>query len=249
VPLPPRLHDSDLIIYLHGFASSAASSKATYLGQRFREHGIPFETPDLNLPDFSTLTVTRMLGQVDALLDREPQKPAPQGGAAVSRPPKTTIIGSSLGGFVAVSAAAAWPERIDRLVLLAPALDFNRLQDLGGVRLDEWKRADRLMVFHYGYGRMMPVHYGLYEDARRYDAMHADPKMPVLVFQGRRDTSVDPRSVEAWSEQRPNVELHMLDDDHQLTASLPYIWDVTSRFLDISRRSDPAASSRAPNRE
>ena len=61
-----------MIIYLHGFASSAASSKATYLGQRFRERGFPFETPDLNLPDFSNLTVTRMLGQVRALIERGP---------------------------------------------------------------------------------------------------------------------------------------------------------------------------------
>ena len=46
--------------------------------------------------------------------------------------------------------------------------------------------------------------------------MDADLKMPILVFQGRRDTAVDPATVEAWSRRRPNVELHMLDDDHQL---------------------------------
>lgn len=219
-----------MIVYLHGFASSSTSSKATYLGQRFRERGLRFETPDLNVPDFSTLTVTRMLGQVRALIDGQASP--------------VTLIGSSLGGFVAVNAAAAWSDAVDRLVLLAPALDFNRLQDLGGVRLDEWKRVDRLMIFHYGYGRMMPVHYALYEDARRYDAMHAAVRMPVLVFQGRRDTAVDPKTVEVWSGRRPNVECHMLDDDHQLTASLPYIWEATSRFLGIPRESDRAAPSR-----
>jgi pimeloyl-ACP methyl ester carboxylesterase len=49
--------------------------------------------------------------------------------------------------------------------------------------------------------------------------------MPTLVFQGRRDTAVDPATVEAWSRRRPNVELHMFDDDHQLAASLPDIWN------------------------
>lgn len=230
-----------MIVYLHGFASGTTSSKATYLAHRLRERGVRLETPDLNLPDFSTLTVTRMLEQVRALIDRGPERPAPR--------PTTTLIGSSLGGFVAVNAAAAWPEAIDRLVLLAPALDFNRLQDLGGVRLDDWKRMDRLMVFHYGYGRMMPVHYALYDDARQYDAMRANVQMPILVFQGRRDTAVDPRTVEVWSGHRPNAELHMLADDHQLAASLPYIWQVTSRFLDIPRESDRAASSRGRDRE
>ncbi len=255
-----------MIIYLHGFASGTTSSKATYFAQRLRERGLRLETPDLNLPEFSTLTVTRMLAQVRALIDRGPERPAPRDraprgaslsgppsvterSAVPSEPPSVTLIGSSLGGFVAVNAAAAWHDSIDRLVLLAPALDFNRLQDLDGVRLDQWKRMDRLMVFHYGYGRMMPVHYALYEDARQYDAMHANVRMPTLVFQGRGDTTVDPDTVETWSGQRPNVELHMLDDDHQLRASLPYIWQVTSRFLGIPQESDRAASSRGPDRE
>jgi len=87
-------------------------------------------------------------------------------------------------------------------------------------------------VFHFAYGRFMNVHYDLYEDARRYDAFEAEVAMPVLIFQGRRDTAVKPATVEAWAGRRPNVELHLLDDDHQLGASLDYMWDVTSRFLD-----------------
>jgi surfactin synthase thioesterase subunit len=55
--------------------------------------------------------------------------------------------------------------------------------------------------------------------------------LPVLVFQGRRDTAVDPATVQAWASSRPNVELHMLDDDHQLTSSLSYIWREVERFL------------------
>jgi uncharacterized protein len=209
-----------MVIYLHGFASSSHSGKASYIGERLQERGVPFLAPDLNSPDFSTLTVTRMLEQTRELL----------GSAKTS----VTLIGSSLGAYVAVNAAAKWPDLIARLVLMAPALDFGDegVKGPGGADIAAWKAAGQLMVFHFAYGRMMPVHYELYEDARRYDAIGADLKMPVLVFQGRRDTAVDPATVEAWSRRRPNVELHMLDDDHQLTASLPYIWAATSRFLD-----------------
>ena len=209
-----------MVIYLHGFASSSHSGKASYIGERLKERGIPFLAPDLNGPDFSTLTVTRMLEQTRELL-----------GSAKT---PVTLIGSSLGAYVAVNAAAKWPDRVARLVLMAPALDFGDegVKGPGGADIAAWKAAGELMVFHFAYGRMMPVHYELYEDARRYDAIGCDLKMPVLVFQGRRDTAVDPATVEAWSRRRPNVELHMLDDDHQLTASLPYIWDATSRFLD-----------------
>ena len=210
-----------MVIYLHGFASSSHSGKATYLAERLRARGVEFQAPDLNLPDFSTLTITRMLGQTHALLE------------AAAEP--VTLIGSSLGAFVAVNAAAKWPARVERLVLLAPALDFgdDGLAGPGGADLGAWKQAGHLNVFHFGYGRMLPVHYELYEDARRYDALNAPLPMPILVFQGRRDTAVDPAVVQAWAGRRPNVELHMLDDEHQLTASLSYIWLELQRFLKI----------------
>ncbi len=118
-------------------------------------------------------------------------------------------------------------------VLLAPALEFNgrRLDTLGDRSVAEWERTNRLDVFHYGYGRVVPVHYELFTDASRYDCMNARPAMPIQIFQGRRDTAVDPEMVERWAAARPNVELHMLNDDHQLGASLDAIWREMRRFL------------------
>jgi pimeloyl-ACP methyl ester carboxylesterase len=208
-----------MVIYLHGFASGATSTKATFIGRILRGRGIDFRTPDFNLPDFSTLTVTRMLQQTRELVD--------ESGAPV------TLIGSSLGAFVAVNAAARWPDRVARLVLLAPALDFAGpgMKRMGDTPLDEWKASGSLNVFHFGYGRVVPVHYELYEDARRYDAFHADVPMPTLVFQGRHDDVVDPKTVEEWAATRANVELHLVDDGHQLTASLPEIAEAVTAFV------------------
>ena len=74
MPVQPRLRDGVLVvIYLHGFASSSQSGKATYLGQRLRAKGVKYAAPDLNLPDFSTLTVTRMIEQTHALIANEPE--------------------------------------------------------------------------------------------------------------------------------------------------------------------------------
>ena len=53
------------VFYLHGFASSPASTKAARFAERLRARGLTVHCPDLNEPDFSTLTVTRMLEQVD----------------------------------------------------------------------------------------------------------------------------------------------------------------------------------------
>jgi pimeloyl-ACP methyl ester carboxylesterase len=218
--VPSWLHDEILIIYLHGFASSSHSGKATYFAQRFQERGIEFHAPDLNLPEFSTLTVTRMLDQVRALIGAHED---------------VTLMGSSLGGFVAVHAAVKWPQQVRKVVLMAPALDFSAegLSGPGMARVTDWKRDGHLTIFHYGYGRVMTIAYELYEDARRYDAMSANLRMPVLVFQGRQDTAVNPRTVETWSKRRPNVDLHMLDDDHQLSGSLAYMWQTIHSFLSL----------------
>ena len=68
---------------------------------------------------------------------------------------------------------------------------------------------------------MIPVHYGLYTDACGYDcvnarAVDADPDLP-----GTPRHRGDPETVETVGEPaRPNVELHLLDDDHQLLSSL-----------------------------
>jgi hypothetical protein len=250
------------VFYLHGFASSAKSTKAGFFAARLRPYGITLHTPDFNEPDFFTLTVTRMIDQVTAAIDALPEGPV-------------VLIGSSLGGFVAVQTAlragagrlkpaattaaaattkpAATPQLpaatkpaaatdpaatgsahpVDRLVLLAPALDFsgNRTRDLGDRGLDEWQSTGQLNVFHHAFGRVMPVHYELYSDACGYDCVNARLTMPIQIFQGRYDKSVDPRSVEAWAHSRPNVDLHLLDDDHQLGASLDHIWREMERFL------------------
>ena len=214
------------IVYLHGFASSVHSTKGTFFARKFRERGIPLHMPDFNEPEFSTLTVTRMIGQVERILDALP----PGSGPEPRRGP-VTLIGSSLGGFVAVQVALR--RQVDRLVLLAPALDFNgkRMHEIGDRSLAEWEKTGELNVFHYGQGRMLPVHYGLYTDVCGYDCVNAKLSMPILIFQGRRDTAVSPEVVERWTSGRPNVELHMLDDDHQLGGSLEYIWQTTSNWL------------------
>jgi fermentation-respiration switch protein FrsA (DUF1100 family) len=102
-----------------------------------------------------------------------------------------------------------------------------------------------LDVLHYAYGRVVPLEYTLYADAQSYDSLNASLDIPIQVFQGRRDTAVDPSTVERWAAARPNVELHLLDDDHQLGGSLDSIWSrldglFTSKSPNTARESPPA---------
>jgi uncharacterized protein len=217
------------VFYLHGFASSARSSKARFFSERLASLGLPLHLPDFNEPDFSTLTVTRMLDQVDEAIAALPAGPI-------------TLIGSSLGAFVAWHAAARRASRdgsrpVEKLVLLAPALDFgaNRMKELGEEGLAKWKATNRLEFFHYGYGEPRAVHYELYEDARRYDSTRVNVDVPALVFHGRRDALVDPVMVEQFCAARPSMTLQMLDDEHQLLGHLDFLWRETAAFLNLPR--------------
>ena len=226
MPLPSRMSAPDLIppqiFYLHGFASSPKSTKVRYFAERLREHGIELRCPDFNQPDFTTLTLTRMLDQLRAEL------------SAVDEP--VTLFGSSLGGTLAILAAERFASAVERLVLMAPAVMFAKPGHhlLPPERIDEWRRRGTLPFFHYADNAERELAIAFYDDSLRYDAFNAVVRQPALVFQGLHDTSVDYRTVEAFARTRPNVTLSLLDDDHQLIASLPRMWDDVQAFLGLA---------------
>ncbi len=212
------------VVYLHGFASSPGSSKAEVFRRGLIAAGVGVSSPDLNQPAFETLTTTRMLAQVRDVLEDIPEGPV-------------AIVGSSLGAFVAVLAANAdLTGRVDRLVLLAPALDFggNRLRQFGPHSVEAWRKAGALRVHHHAWNEEREINFTLYEDAAQYDALALPARCPTLVFQGDRDEAVDPAMVRRWAVGRPLVDLRMLSDGHQLSDSIDLIWRESARFLGVT---------------
>jgi pimeloyl-ACP methyl ester carboxylesterase len=208
--------------YLHGFASSPQSTKAAYFAERLAMHGVAFRCPDFNKPDFASLTLTRMIDQLTGDITKVGDD-------------RVTLIGSSLGGTLAILTAARQLPSIDRIVLLAPAVMFAKAGHhlLPPERIDEWRVRGALPFFHYGYEEERLLGYAFYEDSLANDAFGANLAQPTLIFQGMRDASVDYRTVEAFARTRPNVTLSLLDDDHQLIASLPRIWEGIADFMGL----------------
>lgn len=219
----PRPH----VVYLHGFASSAQSSKAQYFGQRCAELGITVHTPDLNLPDFETLTVSRMIAQVETVIGALPAGPV-------------VLMGSSMGAFVAWHAAPRLRERlashpVTHLVLLAPAVTFglNRDADFGAGIVDAWEREGVREFFHYAYGEPRALRYEFYRDAVGWRKADDDAGIPTLVFQGSHDEVVSPDGVQGFFANRPHATVEMLEDGHQLLNHLDYMWERTRHFLGV----------------
>ena len=203
VPLPEHAIGHG-IVYLHGFASSPSSKKASAIAGRLRDEGWVVRVPDLNENDFEGLTLSRILKRARReLFDR------------------TLIVGSSLGGYAAALLAQKDP-RVRALVLMAPAFQFaGRLeQRYGSEALNQWKERGRTNVEHYAYGGLHSVSYALYEDARTYPAI---PPLPVetYILHGKHDDVVPETIVRrAAALAEGPIELDVVDDDHSLLSSV-----------------------------
>jgi pimeloyl-ACP methyl ester carboxylesterase len=203
-------------LYLHGFASSPRSSKAQYLAGRFRERGWRLEIPDLNGENFSRLTLTGQLSEVERITAGEP----------------VHLIGSSLGGYLAALYAARHAE-VRKLILLAPAFGFARLYEasLGAERVERWERDGALRVMHYGRGEEAALGWQFLEDARRYEEEPAILQ-PCLIIHGTADDVVPVEVSRQFARTRTCCQLLEVDSGHELHDQLETILEAAVPFLE-----------------
>jgi pimeloyl-ACP methyl ester carboxylesterase len=211
------------IIYLHGFASGPSSKKAQFFATRFERLGISIMIPDLAAGKFERLTITGQLSVVER--------------TAVGLP--VTLIGSSMGGYLAALYAARHPE-VERLILLAPAFCFARRwpETLGETAMEKWRVTRERTVFHYGDGTVRRLSYELIEDALEYEEF---PKVsqPTLILHGVQDDVVPVKFSEEFVRNRPNARLIALASGHELTDVTDRLWEETMAFLGL-RSAAPA---------
>lgn len=211
-------------IYLHGFASSPSSTKAQFLNHQFQQHGLCLTIPNLNQPDFYSLTLSRQLQQVATILPTDTP---------------VTLIGSSFGGLTAVWLGERHPQ-IDRLVLLAPAFQFlnHWLPKLGAAQVEQWQKNNALLTYHYGEQRQMPISYQLVTDIAQYDESGLQRSVPTLILHGQQDEVIPIQSSRSYAALRPWVSLVELDSDHSLSNVQAEIWQAICHFCHLDGQRD-----------
>lgn len=208
-------------LYLHGFASSPQSTKARYMQQKFAELGLTLHVPDLNLTDFSTVTLSEQLDYLDRtyLHNNEP----------------IVVLGSSLGGFLAVQLAAK-SLLVQKLILLAPAFGFSHriAKALGAENVTKWQQDGIREFYHYGLKRNVNLQFQFFVDAQKYSEENLTRSLPMLIFHGIDDDVVPASLSKEFAKRRSQVTLKLLNDDHALGKDLDSIWQDTKQFLELS---------------
>jgi uncharacterized protein len=211
-----------LHLYLHGFASGANSRKAQFFAERYTQQGLQLTVPDFNVGGFADFTISRQL-----------QQAASHFAASES----VTLIGSSLGGWVALLLAEQYPQ-VERLILLAPALGFPQpwLSRLDPIALQTWQLTGSWPVYHYIEKQEIPLAYNFVLDAHQYLQTKFTRHLPTLIFHGVNDAVVPIELSRQYVTTFPAkhhelVRLVELDSDHSLGNVLPKIWQEISEFV------------------
>jgi hypothetical protein len=203
-------------IYLHGFASSPQSQKATAFKKRFSELGLPLTVPDLEGGDFKHLTISRQIRIINYTLDAFPD-------AACA------LIGSSMGGYLAALTGQLRPE-VKGLYLMCPGFNFIRRWRLG--LADEiQKGAGLIRVFNYRYNKNMELDSGIFEDAEQWETIDFDRPLPTRIVHGLHDETVDIEESRNFARQHSWVSLNEVDSDHGMISHLNWILEDCLEFF------------------
>lgn len=213
------------ILYLHGFASSPQGRKITDLRTRLATFNLPLHAPDLNVPSFEKLSLTEILKTIANEVSSLPAGPV-------------YLIGSSMGGLAALhfydqyrySAA----QHVEKILFLAPAFQFfSEHTNERATWVTDWKQEGTFPFFHFGLDKEVPVHYGLVEDARRYNSQTVNLDIPALIYHGLNDETVPYITSVEFAETRDNVALHLLDSEHTLVDKIDDIWAGLIEFFEL----------------
>ena len=201
------------VFWLPGFNSVMTSSKATALAEWAAETGralTRFDYSGHGASDgkFIDGTIGQWLADAQAVL-------------ATTAGPQI-IVGSSMGGYIALLLAQAAPARLAGLVLVAPAWNMTERLMWAGMPPDARAALEREGVWHRpsAYGDPYPITKRLIEEGRAHllDIHNLQLPCPLRVLHGANDADVPfEGSVALERGQAGNARLIAVPDgDHRL---------------------------------
>ena len=141
--------------------------------------------------------------------------------------PPITIVGNSLGGWIAWLTAQE-REQVERLILIAPAFNMMglRAQSISTERCHEWRTAGWMPWDDEPAHRDYPISWKWVEESEAYWKTSFDRLRPVktTILHGLQDSVILPQGSSRFVEQLlardPSfpVELDLIEGDHRLSS-------------------------------
>lgn len=229
---PPDGRQNGLcVLYLHGFGSVQTGEKAEFFRQRALEEGFAFCSFDFQGHGQSggtmrDLSLTRNLEDLSRVLAYLREKDCD----------RICLLGSSMGGGVAIWYSALHPDEIVAGLHIAPALHLEEglVSWVGPEGCRTWQETGSI---HFENDLVScELGWDLIEDLRKYsfEQLLQTYRTPALLLQGKLDTSVPWKEAVDFAARcaGPEVELHLFaDGDHRLTDRKDRLWTLMLEFL------------------
>ena len=174
------------LVWFSGFNSDMTGSKVLALESWAQANGFPFLAFDysghgISDGDFADGTISGWRDDCLSIVDELSEEPL-------------VLVGSSMGGWMALLTALARKDRVAGIVLIAPAPDFTQK-----LMWDGFDEAVRQQILTEGvwmrpseYGDPYPITRALIEDGKQWQIMDGkiDLDVPVRILQGVLDDAV-----------------------------------------------------------
>lgn len=214
-----REGDSPTVVWLGGFRSDMRATKAAALDAWARDTGRAFLRFDYSGHGesdgrFEDGTISDWLSDAVGII-RAKAGPAP------------VLVGSSMGGWLALLAARALaptPSAPSALVLIAPAVDFTEKLIWAAMSEDDRRTVTETgqLPVPSAYGEPYPITRALIEDGASHNLFGApiEPGCPVHILQGMEDPDVPWRHALELVQHLPGAATTITfikDGDHRLS--------------------------------
>lgn len=216
-------------VFLHGFRSTCDGTKSTALAHHAAARGFSWLRFDLHGHgasdgDFTEFRISRALDDVLQVLDWCPPRPR-------------VLVGSSLGGWLAVLAAEHRPRVVTHLILIAPAFNFIQtyFQALGTEQLANWWEQGVMQFEDTFAGGQYPLSFDIIRDAQAYDVLDRPLTLncPVEIVHGEHDEVIDTTVSVRFTQhvEAPHKVLSVVPGgDHRLVESVPMVMQRLDRI-------------------
>ena len=222
------------ILFITGFLSKRWGNKSKALAEWCREKGCGFCCYDVrgfgeSEGSFTDYTLSDWIADARLVL------------SMLRDGPPITIVGNSLGGWIAWLMAREFQE-IERLILIAPAFNMMgvRAKSIDPKRRHAWQSAGWMPWDDEPAHRDFPLAWKWVEESEAYWKTSLDRLRPVRtsILHGQQDSVILPQGSSQFVEKLQSVapsfpvELHLVPGDHRLSG--PEHLDLFQRLVQRS---------------